>query len=182
MFNFYAVLTGHDKVTDADRATRCRRKFKAPSLQKHSTKKRPSENMSFNVKTFEDFRQKTLKYTSSVDQTTSREARLLKTTIEDGPCNQEEINRRNVEKSFRSELLELCKTRTKKSSPDMFIFYVTSIGHDMVTDAGRATSCRCKFRNPLLQTKVQKKMDLPKTWVLTGESLKISYEEKIKYI
>ena len=57
-FNFYVVLTGYDKVTDADRANRCRRKFKAPSLQKHSTKKRPSKNMGFNTKSFEDFRRK----------------------------------------------------------------------------------------------------------------------------
>ena len=33
MFNFHVVLDGHDKVTDASRATTYWRKFKAPSLQ-----------------------------------------------------------------------------------------------------------------------------------------------------
>ena len=37
--------------------------------------------------------------------------------------------------------MELCKTRTKKSSPDLFNFYVVLAGHDMVTVAGRATMC-----------------------------------------
>ena len=35
------------------------------------------------------------------------------------------------------KLLELCKTRTKKSSPDLFNFHVVLAGHDMVTDADR---------------------------------------------
>ena len=34
VFNFYAVLAGHDVVTDASRTTTCRRKFKAPCLQR----------------------------------------------------------------------------------------------------------------------------------------------------
>ena len=33
MFNFYVDLDSHDVVTDAGRATTCRRNFKAPSLQ-----------------------------------------------------------------------------------------------------------------------------------------------------
>ena len=52
MFNFYVVLAGHDKVSDAGRATTCRRKFKAPSLQTKCTKKEgPPENMGFKGKT-----------------------------------------------------------------------------------------------------------------------------------
>ena len=38
-------------------------------------------------------------------------------------------------------MLELCKTRTKKSSPYLFNFYVVLTGHDMVINAGRATTC-----------------------------------------
>ena len=57
-------------------------------------------------------------------------------------------------KAFRSKLLEFCKTGTKKSSPDMFNFDVILAGHDMVTDAGRATTCRRKCKAPCLQTKV----------------------------
>ena len=36
-------------------------------------------------------------------------------------------------------------------------------GHDMVTDAGRATTCRREVKAPWLKTKVQKMKDLPKT-------------------
>ena len=48
----------------------------------------------------------------------------------------------------------------------MFNFYVVFAGHDMVTDAGRATTRRCKLKAPSLRKKVQKLMDLPKTWIL----------------
>ena len=74
-----------------------------------------------------------------------------------------------MKKAFRLKLLELCKTRAKKSCPDMFNFYVVSAGHDIVTDTDRATTWRCKFKAPRLQTKVQKMKDLPKTWVLRGK-------------
>ena len=61
-----------------------------------------------------------------------------------------------MKKAFRLKLLELFKTRAKKSCPDMFNFYVVSAGHDMVTDVGRATTCRCKFKASRLQTKSRK--------------------------
>ena len=53
-------------------------------------------------------------------------------------------------KAFRTKQLELYKTGTKKSSPDMFNFDVILAGHD----AGRATTCRRKCKAPCLQTKV----------------------------
>ena len=77
-------------------------------------------------------------------------------------------------KALRSKLLELCKTGTKKSSPDMFKFYVVLAGHDKVTDAGRATTFRRKCKTPCLQTKVLKTVDLSKTWVLTGKQFEDS--------
>ena len=49
--------------------------------------------------------------------------------------------------------MELCKTKTKKSSPDMFNFYVVLAGHDKVSDA---TMCRLKIKAPSLQTKSTK--------------------------
>ena len=59
MFNFYADLVGHDMVIDTGKATKCRRKLKAPSLQTKSTKiERPFENMSVNGKQFEDSHEK----------------------------------------------------------------------------------------------------------------------------
>ena len=57
---------------------------------------------------------------------------------------------------LKLKLLELGKTRTKKSSPGMFNFYVVLAGHDNVTDAGRATTSRRKFKAPSLQTKSTK--------------------------
>ena len=50
----------------------------------------------------------------------------------------------------------------------MFNFYAFLAGHDKVSDAGRATTCRRKFKDPSIQN-VQKMKDLPKTWVLRGK-------------
>ena len=47
----------------------------------------------------------------------------------------------------------------------MFNVYVVSAGHNMVTDSGRATTRRRKFK----ASSVQKMKDLPKTWVLLGK-------------
>ena len=47
-----------------------------------------------------------------------------------------------MEKAFRLKLLELCNTRAKKSSPDLFNLYVDLPGHDIVADTGKATTCR----------------------------------------
>ena len=68
------------------------------------------------------------------------------------PCTQEEINWSKIEKTLRIKLFELCKTRTKKTNPDLLIFYVISGGHDMGNDAGRATTCRSNLKDPWLQT------------------------------
>ena len=55
MFNLYVDLVGHDMVTDTGRATTCRRKLKATSLQAKITKNEgPPENMGFNGKKFSD--------------------------------------------------------------------------------------------------------------------------------
>ena len=51
----------------------------------------------FTEKPFDDLRQNT---TLSLDQITPWITWPLKATIEDGPHNQEEINRRKIEKSF----------------------------------------------------------------------------------
>ena len=82
-----------------------------------------------------------------------------------------------INEAFRFKLVELCKTRTKNSSPDLFYFYVVLADHDMVTDAGQTTKCRRKFKTPWLQTKVQKMKDHPKM-SLTEKRLKISDGKK----
>ena len=65
--------------------------------------------------------------------------------------------------------MELCKTRTKKSSPHMFNFYVFLAGHDNVGDAGSATTCRCKFKAPSLQTKCTKNEGPPENMGFKGK-------------
>ena len=74
-------------------------------------------------------------------------------------------------KVFRSKLLELCKTGTKKSSPDVFNFYVVLVGQDMVTDASRATTCRRKFKAPSLQTKSTKHEGPPENIGFKGKTV-----------
>ena len=54
------------------------------------------------------------------------------------------------------KLSELCKTRSKTSSPDMFNLYVVLTSHDTVTDVGRASTFKRNFNSPLLQTKIAK--------------------------
>ena len=102
MFNFYVVLAGHDKVTDANMATTSRRKIKAPSLQTKSTKNEgPFENMGFNGKTVWRFQtKKEQKQNSRPFKNTQRNTRPLNATIENDPCNREKINRRKIEKKI----------------------------------------------------------------------------------
>ena len=90
------------------------------------------------------------------------------------PCRQEEINWSEIEKkAFRRKLFELCKTRTKKSSPDLFNFYVISARHDMAIDAGRATTCRRSFKAPSLQTKRTKNEGASEKTSFNGEQFEI---------
>ena len=76
MFNFYADLIGHDMATDTGEATKCRNKFKAPSLQTKKTK------MKFLPKTWvlteNNLKVQTKKkQTSSLNQTTPWNTRPL---------------------------------------------------------------------------------------------------------
>ena len=90
------------------------------------------------------------------------------------PVNSKNQTKQNLKtKTFRSKLLELCKTTTKESRPDMFNFYADLVGHDMVIHTGKATKCRCKFKAPSLQTKSTKNEVPFETWVLTENNLKI---------
>ena len=53
--------------------------------------------------------------------------------------------------------MELCKTRTKKSSPHVFNFYVVLAGHNKVSDKGSVTTFRLKFKAPPIKPKNTKK-------------------------
>ena len=90
MFNFYVVLAGHDKVSDASRATTCRRKFKAPSVQTKSTKNvGPPESMGFKGKTVWRFQtKKKQKHYSRSFKKTQWNTKTLKASIEQSPRKQ----------------------------------------------------------------------------------------------
>ena len=74
-----------------------------------------------------------------------------------------------MKKVFRLKLLKLCKTRPKQSRPDMLNFYVVLADHNKVIYAGRATTCRCKFKALFFLNKFTKKEDLLKIRVITGK-------------
>ena len=63
----------------------------------------------------------------------------------------------SLKKAFRIKLFELCKTRTKKSSPDLFNFCVISARHGVANDVDRATTGKRNFKAPWLQTERTKK-------------------------
>ena len=177
-------------ANDAGRATTCRRKFKAPWLQTERTKNEgPSEKMSFNGEQFENFKPRKPRNPIILWRTKQKNHKNLKAKTEHEPCSQEENNEAKLKKAFRRKLFELCKTRTKKSSPDLFNFYVFSAGHDMAKDAGRAIKCRHNFKDPWLQTERTKKGPSEKT-SFNGEQfenfkpnirgIQSSYEEQNK--
>ena len=158
MFNIFVVLSGLDMVTDPTRATTCRRKFKARKLQTKMTKNEgPSENMGFNVKTVWWFQTKKKQNKLLAQPNNPVEHTAPKNNNWKWPLYSVSVKlNKTWKKDFRSKLLEICKTRAMKSSPDVFNFYVVLAGHDMVTDATRATTCRRKFKATQLQTKMTK--------------------------
>ena len=86
-----------------------------------------------------------------------------------------------MKKAFRSEPLELCKTKAKKSSLDMLNFYVISSGHDMVNDTNSSITCRSKFKAPPIKTKLQNVKFLPGTLVAPNNRLTI-WDQKLKIL
>ena len=74
--------------------------------------------------------------------------------------------------------MELGKTRTKKSTPDLFNFFAVLAGHDKTSDIGSVTSCRRKFKDASLQKKYKKWRTFRKQGFDQENSLKISKEKK----
>ena len=67
--------------------------------------------MGFNGKKLGDFRGKKIKHTSVINQTTPWNLPSLNAAIEDGPCNQEEENCRENEKSIQIETVGISRDR-----------------------------------------------------------------------
>ena len=95
---------------------------------------------------------KTRKNHSSFGEKNKRTTRPWRQKLNLNHVARKNLTEANLEKAFRIKLFELCKTRTKKSSPDLINFYVISARHDMAIDAGRATRCRWEIKAPWLQT------------------------------
>ena len=112
--------------------------------------------MGFNGKKFKNFKWEKIKINFQAQQKTAQITRPLNTTNEDGPCIQEEIKRRKIEKFIQIITIGTLQPRTKESFPDMFTSYVDLASHDMITNVGRATTCRCKIWVLSLQTKCTK--------------------------
>ena len=91
---------------------------------------------------------------------------------EDEPREQEEKNWKEiVKKAIRLKLSGFFKTRTKKSSPEMFNFHVVLAGFDMITDAERATTCTCKFKAPLIYSNCTKIEGHSENMVINGKTI-----------
>ena len=107
----------------------------------------PSEKMGFNVKTVWRIQTKKINFKAWPNNPVEHMAPKNNNWIRPLKTVRIKLNK-TWKKAFRSKLLELCKIRGKKSGPDVFNFYVVLAGHDMVTDASRATKCRRKIKAP----------------------------------
>ena len=89
MFNFDVFWIGHGMITDAVRATTCRRNCKAHAYKKSIENGGPSENMGFNGET--DWRFRTIKRIETLFSTFQKnpvEHKDPKPSIEPGPGRQ----------------------------------------------------------------------------------------------
>ena len=122
LLTFYVISGGHDMANDAGRATTCRCNFKAPWLQTERTEREgPSEKLSFNGEQFENFEPKNQKIQSTYEEQ-QRTSRPQKQKLNMNHVARNKLTEAKLKKAFRIKLFEFCKTRTKKSSPDMFNF------------------------------------------------------------
>ena len=121
-------------------------------------------------KQVEDFRFKNSKNPLLPWRTKQKNHKTPKSKIELEPIQAGGKIEAKLKEAFRLELLELCKTRTKKSNPDLLNFYVNSHGHDMANDAGTATTYRRNFKAPRLQ-KSNKTKGLSENMGYNGETV-----------
>ena len=110
---------------------------------------------------------------SSYGEQNKRTARPWRQKLKMNHVARKKLTEAKLKKAFRIKLFGLCKTRTKKSSPDLFNFYVISAGHDMANDAGRAIMCRRSFKAPSLQTERTKNEGPSEKTSFNGEQFEI---------
>ena len=61
----------------------------------------------------------------------------------------------------------------------MFNVYVVLAGHDMITDAGRATTWRPNLKPHHYKKEVHKTMDLSETWASTAKRFEDFRQKKL---
>ena len=173
MFIFYKVFPGHDMVTNAVKAITWRLKFKVPSLQSESTKRKYLSKswvlVENNLKISDETKTKN---TSSFNQTTPRNSRPRSATIDDWPCNQDE---KRLKKNWRKLSDQNCwnlqdenwrgRVLTCSFSKKSSVVMTWSL---TLSKLSREDS-NSKFHH--YKQKVQKMKYLSKTWVLTGKEI-----------
>ena len=115
------------------------------------------QKMTFTENLSRDFRPKNQKIQSSNGESNKRTTRHQWQKLNMKHVDRKKLTEAKLKKAFRIKLLELCKTRTKKSSPELFNFYVISASHDIAKDTSSTTTCRRNFKAPWLQTERTKK-------------------------
>ena len=96
--------------------------------------------------------QKNQKNQSSQEEQNKRTTRPRGQKLNMNRGARKKLTEAKLKKAFRIKLLEHCKTRIKKSNPDLLTFFVISGGHNMANDTGSATTCRRNFKAPWLQS------------------------------
>ena len=168
LFNFFVTSAGHDMAKEAGRATRCWCNFKAPWLQTERTKNEgPSEKMRFNGEQFENFKPKIQKIQSSYGEQNKSTTRPEGQKPNMNHVAKKKLNEAKLKKAFRIKLFELCRTRTKKSSPDLFNFYLTSAVMTWPMTLAGLPRAGAISKPHDYKENVQKMKDLLKKWVST---------------
>ena len=78
--------------------------------------------MSFNAEQFEIFKPKKQKLQSSWGEQNKGTTRPWRQKLNMNHVARKKLTEANLKKAFTMKLFELCKTRTKESSPDLFKF------------------------------------------------------------
>ena len=112
--------------------------------------------MSFNAEQFGNSQPKNQKIESSYGEQNKTTTRPQGKKLNKNHVARKKLTGAKLKKAFRKKLFELWKTRSEKSSPDLFNFFVNSADHAMANDDDRTTMCRRSFKAPWLQTERRK--------------------------
>ena len=161
-------------ANDAGRATTCRRSFKAPRLQTERTKmKGLLKKWALTGNSLKISNQKNRGIQYSYEEQNKRPTRAWRQKLNLTHVARKKKTEASLKKAFRKKLFELCKTRTKKSSPHLINFYIKWASHDMAIETGRAITCRRSFKAPWLQTERTKNEGPSEKTSFNGEQFEI---------